>query len=299
MTFEKILCPVDFSDCSNLALDYTLAIAAEQGAMVSVMHVLPEVLSEHYPYLAEPMVPTDESRERALEQLGRFVHRARARKVTTDVILEDGEVVEEVLKRAEALPADLVVMGTHGRRGFTRLLLGSVTERILRRSKAPVLSVGAGARGPREAGATFQRVLCPIDFSPASLRGLELARALVAEPKDLTVLHVIELYMDPSAFEAIPFDLDELEERHREGAEKKLAEALPEELRDGARVETVVLRSPGAYKEILRRAGAEEHDLIVMGVAGRGSADLFFFGSTTNHVVRAATCPVLTVRAGE
>ncbi len=62
---------------------------------------------------------------------------------------------------------------------------------------------------------------------------------------------------------------------------------------------SVVLRSGGAYREILRRAEDEAHDLVVMGVAGRSAADMFFFGSTTNHVVRSAACPVLTVRSPE
>lgn len=297
MGFNKILCPVDFSDCSELALDYALAIAGENEATVAVMHVLPAVLSDAYPYLAEPMLPTDQTRERALEQLGRFVHRARERQVATEVILEDGVVVDEVLKKASSLPADLIVMGTHGRRGFTRLLLGSVTEKLLRRAETPVLSVSERAREPRKDGPAFRRILCPVDFSASSLRGLEIARTLVAEEGELTVLHVVEFYFDASVAEATAFDIKELEEKHREQARKKLEDALPEAERGRARLEIAVLRSGGPYKEILRRAEEETYDLVVMGVAGRSAADMLFFGSTTNHVVRAAVCPVLTVRS--
>jgi len=131
------------------------------------------------------------------------------------------------------------------------------------------------------------------------MRGLEIARALAGRPEELTVLHVVEFYFDASAAEAIAFDLGELEQRHREQAQRKLEEALPDDVRGHVRLETVVLRSGGPYREILRRVDEDEHDLVVMGVAGRSAADMLFFGSTTNHVVRAASCPVLTVRSAD
>lgn len=300
MPFEKILCPVDFSETSEIALDYALAIARTREAEVSVLHVLPEVLAapDVYPYLSAPVLLTDEMRERAYEQLGRFVHRALERGVSAEVLLEEGDVVEATLDTAKRLSSDLVVMGTHGRKGFSRMLLGSVTEKLLRRSEVPVLSVGARAPGPHvDEGPTFRRILCPVDFSDSSLRGLEIARGLAGRPEELTVLHVVELYLDAVAADAVAFDLAELEERHREQAEQKLEQILPGELRKGVRLETAVLRSGGPYKEILRRVEENEHDLVVMGVFGRSAADMLFFGSTTNHVVRAAACPVLTVRS--
>jgi hypothetical protein len=112
------------------------------------MHVLPTVLADPdvYPYLKEPVLANGDARDRAYRQLGDFVHRALANGIGAQVILEDGDVVEEVLKKAKSLGADLVVMGTHGRRGFQRLVLGSVTERVLRQSETPVLSISPSAR---------------------------------------------------------------------------------------------------------------------------------------------------------
>ena len=90
--FRNILCPVDFSACSELALDYALALAREKGGQVSVMHVLPNVMADPdvYPYLAEPVLTSGETRERAYAQLGNFVSRALAQNVACDVVLESG-----------------------------------------------------------------------------------------------------------------------------------------------------------------------------------------------------------------
>jgi nucleotide-binding universal stress UspA family protein len=298
--FQKILCPVDFSESSDRALDYALALGKRHGGHVSVMHVLPTVLASPvvYPYLTEPVLVTSEARERAYHRLGEFVHRALADGIGAEVILEDGDVVEDVLRKAKRLEADLVVMGTHGRRGFQRLLLGSVTERVLRQAEAPVLSIspsapkiGAAGRGP------FQKILCPVDFSPSSLAGLSVGLALREESAELLVLHVVEFHLPPALGEAIAFDFTDLRERHRSQGQKKLEELVPKEARAHTRLETVVLESASPYHEILKLAEREGADLIVIGVAGRSSVDMAFFGSTTNHVVRAASCPVMSVRA--
>jgi len=297
--FEKILCPVDFSESSDRALDYALALAKRHGGRVSVLHVLPTVLAdpEIYPYLTEPVLASDEARDRAYRRLGDFVHRALADGIGAEVILEDGEVIEEVLEKAKRQEADVVVMGTHGRRGFRRLLLGSVTERVLRQSEAPVLSISPSAPKPDGAGGPFRRILCPVDFSSSSLVGLSLALALRRDEAELLVLHVVEFHLPPALGEAIAFDVASLRERHRIEGRSKLEDLVPEESRAHTRLETVVLESGSPYQEILRAAERERSDLIVMGVAGRSSADLVFFGSTANHVVRQAACPVLTVRS--
>jgi nucleotide-binding universal stress UspA family protein len=305
--FEKILCPVDFSVSSDRALDYALALARVHSSDVSVMHVVPRVLADPnvYPYLAEPVLTSGETRGRALEQLGAFVHRALERGIAADVILEDGDIVDAVVSKAERIGADLIVMGTHGRRGFRRLLLGSVTERLLRQSRIPVLSVAPNAAVPPRGAAPFRKILCPVDFSPSSIAGLEVARGLLgeegAEPSggELLVLHVVEFYFDPSLAEALVYDLTELRDKHREQAEKKLQALVPSPPEPRLRLETMVIESGAPYKEILRVAEREACDVIVMGVAGRSAADLLFFGSTTNQVVRSACCSVLTVRSRE
>jgi nucleotide-binding universal stress UspA family protein len=298
--FKNVLCPVDFSESSDRALDYALALAKGHRASIAVLHVLPTVLAdpEMYPYLSEPMLASGEARDKAYRRLGDFVHRSVAAGVGAEVILEDGDVVDEILAKSKKLGSDLVVMGTHGRRGFRRLILGSVTERVLRQSERPVLSIPPSAPKPNlERGDPFHRILCPVDFSPSSRAGLDLATSLRRGDDELTVLHVVEFYLPPPFGEAVAFDVAGFIERHQREGRAKLESWVPSDARAHARLETAILESGSPYRQILQSAEREKSDLIVIGVSGRSSADLAFFGSTANHVVREAPCPVLTVRS--
>ncbi len=123
---RSILCPTDFSEFSDWAVGLAVPLARWYQAAITVMHVVPRVLMhpEYFPYMQEPVLPASNVREQALEELGRFAHKARASGVSAEVRLEEGDSVEEILECASRMPADLMVMGTHGRRGFERLVLG-------------------------------------------------------------------------------------------------------------------------------------------------------------------------------
>jgi nucleotide-binding universal stress UspA family protein len=194
------------------------------------------------------------------------------------------------------MAVDLITLGTHGRTGFQRLVLGSVAERVLRVARCPVMTVPARepATTPRSPTA-LQRIVCPIDFSPASSRAIEYAASLANQADArLTVMHVIELPMDP--VETAPPDVHEYRQQLVARARERLKEAISDHSRQTCEIDELLLVGR-AYKEILRVAQDQFADLIVMGVQGRGAVDLMFFGSTTNHVVRQAACPVLTIRA--
>ena len=126
----------------------------------------------------------------------------------------------------------------------------------------------------------------------------------VAQEADahLTVLYVLgdEEDVTPDAYGAILMNdlesLAALRKRHEEDARKRLAEAVPPSVAAYCSVETMVSSGGKPSREILRIANEQQTDLIVVGVQGRGAANVMFFGSTTNHVVREATCPVLTIR---
>ena len=219
-------------------------------------------------------------------------------------LIREGDPVSEILSQATDMKADLLVMGTHGRSGFERLLLGSVTEKILRKASCPVLTVPR--RHPDAVPATpvlFKQILCPVDFSDCSIQALNYAMSLAQEADGhLTVLHVMgdDLEVSPDAYGAIIMnDLESLADfrrRREDDARRRLSEAVPEAVATYCSVETMVSSGGKPSREILRIAAERQTDLIVIGVQGRGAADLIFFGSTTNHVVREATCPVLTVR---
>jgi CPA2 family monovalent cation:H+ antiporter-2 len=210
------------------------------------------------------------------------------------------DVRAEILRQAGALMSDLLVLGSHGRSGFERLLLGSVTEKVVRKSPCPAMVVPAltaTAAGPGLIRGGRPRVLCAVDFSDASLAALEYAISLSEEADaNLLLLHSIE--MPPELREHIPVAPDfNVDRRHAEARAECLARLralVPPSVRIYCRVDTAVAEG-AAYRQILRTATEQPADLIVMGAHGRGALDLLLFGSNTARVIRAATCPVLIV----
>jgi nucleotide-binding universal stress UspA family protein len=218
----------------------------------------------------------------------------------TELHVEDGPVATRILQKAATLPADVIVMGTHGAGGFEHLVLGSVAEKVLRKATCPVFTVPPHAQfGP---DAPFARLICAVDFSEWSLAALEEACAIAEESGGaVTAVHVIEWPWagDITRFEGIPPEqakaLCEYRRYQEALAQSRLDTAVREIGRDRCRVETRIANGK-AYSEILCAAERQRADLIVIGVHGRNPLDVFFFGSTTHQVVRRAQCPVLTLR---
>ena len=219
---------------------------------------------------------------------------ARAKGLETNIVFDEGHnPAAPILTCAALVPADLIVMGTHGLGGLDRLLLGSVTEKVLRKALCPVLTVPP--RAFQAATPTFKRLLCPVDFSASSTTALQVASSLAKESDaELTVLHVLDW---PEDDEVLMKRLTEPEFRlpFEASVQRRLDGLITDEVRTWAKPTTVVVHGK-PYRRILEIAAQDKTDLIVMGVHGRNPLDLMLFGSTTNHVVRKASCPVLTVR---
>ena len=300
MNVTRILCPTDFSDASDHAVDLSLAIAAASHARIAALHVAPARAVPHE--IGVPAAsPLDEAEIDALRRqtAARFVA-ARAG-LDLDVFVDAGAAADRVLARAGEWPADLIVMGTHGSRGFERLVLGSVTERVLRRASCPVLTV------PPRAHATsrlpFHQVLCAVDFSEPSMAAVHYAASLATESDAaLTLLHVLEWPWNeppPPNFAELPAPqgaaLAEYRRYREKMASTELEALVPAAARLAGRAATR-LRHGKPYVQILEVAAEERSDLIVVGVHGRNPIDMSLFGSTANQIVRRATCPVLTLR---
>lgn len=276
-----------------------MAIAKWYHAGVSVLHVhrltMPVFAAAPVPTPAalQPIVLTDVEATHLVAALDEYVAPDRAAGGRIDTLLDEAiDVSGAILSRAESLRADLIALGTHGRSGFQRFMLGSVAEKVLRKAACPVLTVPPRADDGARTDAASPRILCPIDFSKASARALDYAASLARESEGLlTLLHVIELPPDMSvhpelgAYRAARFEQTRL----------CLAGTLAG-LGEACRTRPLVLAGK-PYREILRVAAEQQSDLIVMGVQGRGAVDLALFGSTTQHVVRQAGCPVLTLKA--
>ena len=302
-SIKRILCPIDFSEFSKHAFDRAVAVARHHKASVIVLHVAPLPSG----VAAVPFLPGGPGpfALQALDrqQVVRDMRRLLAIEKTSDVpvecqVLEAPSVLHEILEQADSLGADLIVMGTHGRSGFDRLLLGSVTERVLRRAKVPVLTVPSHALDvvPR-VDAPFMRVLCGVDFSASSLNALTHAASFARESgARLTLLHVVELL--PVVYEpsmAAPFDPGQYWPALERASRAQLHRIVPHSVRQTCDVEEIVT-SGKSYVEILKTAEERHADLIVLGAQGHNALDRLLVGSTAEHVVRRASCPVLTVR---
>jgi nucleotide-binding universal stress UspA family protein len=262
-------------------------------------------------YVSEPLLPGPVApasyppwaildpalRSRLQSALASLAGPACEKSVSVRLGVYEGRVVAEILDRARAWPADVMVMGTHGRSGFERWVLGSVTEKVLRRAPCPVLTVPPPAAGLQTKGAVlFRRIVCPVDFSSASTAALGYALKLAEEScAEITVLHVLEwLVEDEPGARLSGFDVPEFRRYLERDARARLETLVPPEARDWCRPrEEVVGGRP--WREVLRVAEETRADLVVMGVRGRNPVDLALFGSTTHHVVRGARCPVLVV----
>ena len=295
--FKQIICPVDLSDSSVRAFAHAAAIAQWYDAQLTVLHVVPTFEPiQMRGDLGDPVrVITPMPREQVLEEMSRTLNLAAVSPRATP-IAEAGDPQSTIIDQAISKKADLIVMGTHGRRGFKRLLLGSVTEAILREAPCPVLTVPPQAPASASEAVTFKRILCPIDFSPSALQALGFALDLARQADGrVTLMHVVEWLAEEEPRASTHFNVPEYRRYMVEDGQERLRNLVAEESRAWVEIDDVVVFGR-TYREILRTAQSKPADLIVMGAQGRGGIGLALFGSTTQQVVRGAMCPVLTVR---
>jgi nucleotide-binding universal stress UspA family protein len=245
---------------------------------------------------------TPEDQEALLARMKRFAEDEGATNIPVQFDIVEGSTATAILAAADAMPADLLVMGTHGRSGFERLVLGSVAEKVLRKATCPMLTVPRGVPDvvplPMD---LFKKIVCAIDFSDCSMHALNYATSLAQEADaHLTVVHVLEL--PPDVFREGHEDMLTAPPRLREyiavteeESRARLRDAISDRVREYCTVDTV-LAAGKPYREIIRIAEEQSADLLVIGTHGRGTVDRLLFGSTAQHVVRQATCPVLTLR---
>ena len=294
---NHILCPVDLSDLSQHAIEHAVLMAHWYNAKITALHVCNPIVvpSTDFVVAGTPsagLLTEDEIKD-VRAQILRCFGSVEAGKV--DVVIDNGHVANRVLERARSLPADLIVMGTHGAGGFEHLVLGSVAEKVLRKATCPVMTVPPQARTTSKL--PFKRLLCPVDFSDSSLSALQFGFSIAQEgDAELMILHVFEWLPGDEPLTNRPINVPEYRRQLERDFAEKLQALVPDSVRDWCRPKTRMAHGK-AYREILGVAAEENVDLIVMGMHGRNALDLMLFGSTTNQLVRRATCPVLTLRA--
>jgi nucleotide-binding universal stress UspA family protein len=287
IAISNILYLTDFSQPSEAALPFAVSIAREYGAKVYAFHVLiPAVYTYTTPETATAALEAQEDDAQANMQ------RVKAQLVglAHETIVERNMGVWLALEAAiKDYAIDLIVVGTHGRTGAQKLLMGSVAEEIFRRSHVPVLTIGPFEKRGAHRGARFRHVLFATDFSEDSVAAAGYALSMAQENEArLTLLHVLK---EPEAF-------DKSAEDRIASASFQLHEIVPPAAESWCRPDAVV-RFGTAADRILELAKERDVDLIVLGVRGnRGvpGAATHLERATAHKVVAHALCPVLTVR---
>jgi len=287
VAINNILYLTDFSQPSEAALPFAAAIAREYGAKVYAFHALiPAVYTYTTPETATAALDAQEDDAQANMQRVN----AQLSGLTHETIVERNTGVWPAVENAiREYAIDLIVVGTHGRTGAQKLLMGSVAEEIFRRSHVPVLTIGPGEKHGAHRGARFHHVLFATDFSEESLAAARYALSMAQENEArLTLLHVMK---GPESF-------DKAAEDSVSSASFRLHEIVPETAESWCRPDALV-RFGTAAERILEVARERDADLIVLGVRGnRGvpGAATHLERTTAHKVVVYAPCPVLTVR---
>jgi nucleotide-binding universal stress UspA family protein len=280
---RRILCPTDFSEGADRALVQARKWARETGAELHVLHVIVD------PPGGDAEAPAYGSMIEAREALERLIERHGIAREASRGVARGCSVVEAILDHVATEGIDLLVMGTHGRRGFRSLLIGSKTEALVRSARCPVLAVPDRMAAP----SLPKRILVPLDFGPRAVGALRYAKEIAgATGGSLVLLHVIEDAVVPDFYYSIgrAIFLREPEARRLStaGLQRLYWEAggpdVPFDIRvvDGR-----------AAADIGRIASEICADAIVMPTHGLAEPDRLTLGSTTDKVLRFAPCPVL------
>ncbi len=285
-SLKTILVPRDFSEGSEQALAYASALARRVGAALHLLYV--EVLYEDA-YSPGPIAEAAPAgvHERLTEGVeGLAVQHAVERDIAA---------APAILAYADAHDVDLIVMGTHGRRGLRRLLLGSVAEEVVRLAPCPVLSV----RRLEDVAPSdrFDRLLVPTDFSEHARLALVHARELAAlYGTGIDLLHVVEEQLHPAFYNTGVTSIYDLQPDIEEKAMAELHRFFEASGGPAAPV-TYYVRHGHAAREIADFATEQGNGLIVMATHGLRGLEHFLLGSVTDKVVRRAPCPVFTVKS--
>lgn len=282
MKFERVLCPVDFSDSSAAALRIAGRLSKALPSELTVLHAQRREFPLYFTaaQTQELEAQLSQSHQASRKDFEDFVARNLPDDLPRSNRLVEEEPVAAILRTSSELNTNLIVMGTHGRTGWSRFRLGSVMEGVLRQAGVPVLAVGPTVASAAGSGIPAD-ILCPIDFDPLSQAALEagclLARATGAR---MTLLHVLE--RQPEANNG----LKSIEDRLREWAGAKMSEpcSLRQIVRHGNVAQTIA--------EEAKRTGS---GLLVVGARPRITLGSIMFGSTTEALARTAPCPVLVV----
>lgn len=285
MEWKRIVVGIDFSPESDIALSQALAVARKTGAELLMLHAATVVELDADPETRELFARRQAEDH---ERLGALRERHSGAGAVISHALIDGAPARALVNAADDTGAALVVVGTHGRTGVRRFLLGSVAEKVVRRCHADVLVARPGAhRG-------FRRILVPTDFSRPSERALEIALGLADDGAEIDVVHYWQLPA-PISSHYIPMGVQgdafgRISRELEDAARKRGAEVVARHRTARVGIDLDIARGTPA-SSIVDRAGG--YDLIAIGRRGMSTLERWLVGSVTDKVVRHAPCSVL------
>jgi nucleotide-binding universal stress UspA family protein len=297
MKSYKILVPTDFSDTARCALAHAINLARKFDGEIHLLHVA-EIPTPAIPDLPLDIIDIVEEKGIAdldelvnsfdmdLPEITRVVRAGIPSKPPADVILE----------YAKDLDADVLVIGTHGRRGARRFLLGSVTEEVVRRAMCPVLTI----RKQKKAYLmpSVQRILVPVDFSDASKKLVDLAAELAQKlHARITLMHVVDIEFYP--YYGLTEDPVRLIERNMIDVSMNKLNEMVESLRDRGVKANWETDTGHTVRVINEYAERNEIDLILVGTHGRSGFDRLMLGSIAEKILRSAFCPVMIMNTSK
>ena len=296
VSFKNILLATDFSDASENALRAAVAIARCHGSKIYLLHV---ILPKSDYLIAE--LPRSRLRRKIQQDMKTLAGRSELQEIAHETVLRVGTVWSVLSAVIHEQNIDLVVLGTHGRGGIKKLVLGSVAEEVVRKASCPVITVGPDVDVPSSMVGELHSILFATDFHPASTKALAYALLLANEfQAKLILLHLMPPAASPGPGRIFYHEkaVNEWQAKVRTTIKERLEKLLP----PGA-----TLRSEPEYvvgfdfiaDGVLKVAAERNADLIIMGATRTLSAKASSHvpRTVTHEVICHAKCPVLTVSA--
>ena len=301
LSIQNIIVPIDFSKMSVQAVEIAKQFARRFGASIHLTHVRQFNYATDFVAPAPPIVPfafmtyEQNAEQTALKELKKVAGECGVSSATCDV-LGGAPPFDEICRLAQTVPADLVVMPTHGRTGLKHVFLGSTAERVVQHSSCPVL-VTRGKALQANNGSRFRikTILVPVDFSGCSREGLRYAIAFANEfEAKIILLYATYLGYIYSSEGTALYDIPGLQKAARKNAERKMRE-LVRSVNFGAVKFEMAFTDGSPALDICGFAKDHDVDLIITSTHGFTGLKHVLIGSIAEQVVRHAPCSVLVV----
>ncbi len=287
---KKIFSAIDFSTFTDTIFSYSVALCKKYDAKLFLVHVTTDLnsLLEHNETALDVGALQASNIRYAQERLE---ERVKGLPIENEIIIRQGRPADTISRLASEQQADMVITATHGKAGFKRILLGSVTEKLIKTLDCPLLVLPPQKHDlipPAAVEIKLKKILVGCDFSPDSELALDYGLSLAQEfQAELHLSHVIK----PSLYKNEREGVNQL----RDKLEKKLDGMVPDACRDWCTANTALLDGE-PYIALMDYAKEQEMDMIVLGIRGHTLLEKLLVGSTTDRLIRHSTFPVLAVR---